>query len=39
VVAVYIKEAVHYERNTDLETNGLECVWEELKIKKTKSSV
>ena len=35
-VAVYIKEAVHYERKTDLEINGLECVWVELKIKNQK---
>jgi hypothetical protein len=32
-VAVYIKETVHYERKTDLEINGLECVWVELKRK------
>jgi hypothetical protein len=35
-VAVYIKEAVHYERKTNLEINGLECVCVELKIKKQK---
>jgi hypothetical protein len=38
-VAVYIKEAVHYERKTDLEINGLECVWVELKIIKEKRYV
>ena len=31
-----IIEAVHYERKTDLEINGLECVWVELKIKNQK---
>jgi hypothetical protein len=35
-VAVYIEEAVYYERKTDLEINGLECVWVELKIKNQK---
>ena len=35
-VAVYIKKAVHYERKTDLEINGLECVWVELNIIKKK---
>ena len=35
-VAVYFKEAVHYERKPDLEINSLECVWLELKIKKKK---
>ena len=35
-VAVYIKEAVYYERKTDLEINGLECVWVKLKIKNQK---
>ena len=35
-VAVYIKETVHYERKTDLEINGLECVWVELKRKNQK---
>jgi hypothetical protein len=28
-----IIEAVHYEQKTDLEINGFECVWVELKIK------
>jgi hypothetical protein len=38
-IAVYFKEAVNYESKTDHEINGLECVWVELKIKKTKSYV
>ena len=35
-VVVYVKESIPYSRRLDLELNGLECIWIELKLKHKK---
>ena len=31
-VIVYIKDSIHYVRRSDLEPNGVECIWVELTL-------